>query len=379
MMPFETSAAAFRRAFLIFALAAPVFAQAQVCADFSEQRLESLMVHVALVAEQVDTRFYGRTEALARQTASLRDLTASRDEAALQAACRMLTQYPSLESVLAEASLTLDDPEIQRWFAEQRSSPGEGNNTAGCLSVSAYNGLRTVLLALRLLDVAVQAVCDSMACFSGTCRICSIAAAVSGVVLPTFDAALAGDSLNCETAHTDEMTDHCEDVNGACSNGRGSVNSFFELEELISDSLVVSLRELSVDVATEATLVQTRGLIDDRLDRTLDQISTVRQGVADDAERRARFQADLRVLEIEAALSGALAATPIQLQLPRVFGGRLEEVREVVADAIVTSDEAGIAIGDALTFLVEGDAFFNSGKYGPAFSSYRQAYGELVQ
>ena len=66
-------------------------------------------------------------------------------------------------------------------------------------------------------------------------------------------------------------------------------------------------------------------------------------------------------------------------QLPEEVGGKLEEVREVVAAAILMNVDAGQDIGQALTFFAEGDTHFNNQEYSDAFASYRQAYREAAQ
>jgi len=360
-------------------LGLPAFADNQNCAGFADDRLDGLMRNIALLAEQVDAGLYGQTPVLAAQTSRLRELIADADSDAMDVACEMLNRYPSLEDGLANATRDLDRPDIKDWLRSVNAFSSGRGSELNCLNALQYSRVRNTLFFLEVTDYVQQTVCDSLSCAPGACRICAITGAVAGAVRPPFEAALAVDGLYCSTQHAEDMTAYCEFPNGHCANTRGTGSTLVDLEAEVSGPLVTTLRGLSADVATGANLQSTRELIDDRIDRTLEQIDAATRGLSADAQRRARFQTDLRVLEIERALAIGSGSVPVQLQLPAFAGGSLEEVREVVADAIVASLEAGLEINQARVLHRSGDVHLNNGEYGPAFLAYRDAYRELVQ
>ena len=364
---------------LLVSLAPPAFADEESCAGFADDRLDGLMRNIALLAEQVDAGLHGHTPVLARQTSRLRDLMDDADSGARDVACGMLNRFPSLEDGLASATRDLDRPDIQAWLRSASAFDPNRGSELNCLNASQYGRVRNTLFALEVTDYVQQTVCDSLSCAPGACRICAVTGAVAGAVRPPFEAALAVDALYCSTQHAEDMTAYCEFPNGHCGAVRGTGSTLVDLEAEVSGPLITTLGTLSSDVATGETLQSTRDLLDDRIDRTLEQIDAATRDLSADAQRRERFQNDLRVLEIERALSIESGSVPVQLQLPTFAGGSLEEVREVVADAIVASIEAGLEINQAQSLHRTGDAHLNNGEYGPAFLAYRDAYRELVQ
>lgn len=364
---------------LAAALSSPAFAEPTKCAGYADERLDALMRNVALLAEQIDAGLHGQTPLLAEQTSRLRELIDEPGSGADAVACDMVTRFPALEAALAEATQDLARPGIRGWLEEAGRDARSGESRLSCLDASDYRTLRNAMFLLEVTNFIQQGVCDSLSCSVGVCRVCTVTGAIAGAVLPPFEAVLAIDGLFCSTQHANDMTAYCRVPNGHCSESRATASTLVELESQLSGPLVATLNGLSDDVATDSTLRSTRELIDTRVDRTLQQIDSAAQGLAADAARRETFQEDLRVLEIERALAIDSGSVPVQLQLPRFAGGSLEEVREVVADAIVASLEAGLAINQAQVLRREGDDHLNAGEFRSAFLAYRDAYRELVR
>ncbi len=142
----------------------------------------------------------------------------------------------------------------------------------------------------------------------------------------------------------------------------------------VDSELGTLARQVSVDSLALQVSDVDAGVSD--LDLELD---SVRVDLDEQRDDRQEFQ-DLNVrISIEQQL-GSEANDRISLfQLPESVGGKLEEVREVVAGAILMNDDAGQDIGLALTYFAQGDDHFNNQDYSNAFASYRQAYREAAQ
>ena len=142
----------------------------------------------------------------------------------------------------------------------------------------------------------------------------------------------------------------------------------------VDSELGTLARQVSVD--SLASQVDDVDSVVSDLDQELD---LVRADLDEQGDDRREFQ-DLNLrISIEQQL-GSEANDRISLfQLPASVGGKLEEVREVVAGAILMIDDAGQDIGLALVYFAQGDDHFNNQQYGDAFASYRQAYREAAQ
>lgn len=361
-----------------FALLAASQVGAESCPGYADARLISLMQNVVLVAEQIDAVTHQRSAQLSAEVGTLREIVGGGDPEALRTACNLLSQFPSLEAALADSARLLGEAELQAWLA-QASNPPQRGSSFNCLTDSQYQATRSVLTVLRTTNMVLQGACDAVSCFPLICRTCNVIALVVGLVIPPFEAGLAVDDLFCSTQHSNDMADYCDSPNGACSAGRGGVTTLVEIEQQVSGSVLPAVSNLDAGAATGDTLDDTRELLETRVERTQSQIVTLSMGLSEDAARRRDFQRDLETLDLEVALSVPVATVPIDLQLPSAFGGRLETVREVVADAIVNSQRAGIKVDSALVLLRQGDDWFNAGNYADAFDAYRSAYQELVQ
>jgi len=83
------------------------------------------------------------------------------------------------------------------------------------------------------------------------------------------------------------------------------------------------------------------------------------------------------LLAIQDDLSNRLSQ-PSLLYLPGRFGGELEVVRGVVADAIAQNVAAGLSVGKAPKYLASGDTAAAGGDYRGAWGSYQSAYQAAV-
>lgn len=362
---------------LLFA-SAQAIAETEICSGFETERLISLAENIVLVAEQIDASTHARSQQLATEVQRLREIIADRDPEELSSFCTLMSRYPSLEPALADSARTLGQPAMQDWLA-QVSNPSISRSDFNCLTRPQYQATRLVLTTIRVGDMLLQGRCDSASCYPLACRSCAVSGLVFGIVIPLFEAGIAVDDLNCNTNLYDNMSAYCRDVNGSCRTGRQSDRTLVGIEQAIYSRVLPEIDAISQDVATGEALDETRALLDSRIERTQNQITTLEQRLADDAARRRDFQHDLETLDLEAALSVPVATIPVDLQLPAQFGGRLETVREVVADAIVNSQRAGLTVDSALSLLRDGDGLFNAGSYADAFDAYRSAYQELVQ
>lgn len=355
-------------------------AHAERCPGFADERLISLLDGVAGIAEQVDVATHRRISGLAQQVSTLRRMLSDSDPAALDAACRVMQQYPSIETGLQESRLFLQESAIQGWLNTVSRGGADGLRDLNCLDDRSYEGIRATLSILTITDVTLQSVCDGLSCYPLACRVCNVVAIIAGVLIPPIETGLAVDGLYCDTQHINDMESLCPVLGpGVCDSGRGTGDSLVEIESLVGGDLLTAVSTIDERGVKQETLDDTQALLEDRVQRTREQLDGLSSAIDADTARRGDFQADLRALAIEAALSGASTTAPIDLQLPASVGGRLEVVREIVADAIVSSSNAGLDVDAALPFLRAGDEFLNAGAYGDAFRNYRNAYRELVR
>ncbi|MBY6204151.1 hypothetical protein [Halomonas denitrificans] len=368
-------------AFLVLAGAvalASASVRASSCAGFSEQRLDGILSEMALLLEQVDALTGRYSPQVSVETARLRARVADGDPVARDSACRILGNFPTLEPLLRETNQRLAQPEAASWF---RSADPPGKNSKGgasCGDLSGFTGFRVTLSVVRTVDIVLQGLCDSLSCWPGACRSC-LSTLGTGLIMPSLEYQLQSDIEACENLHESEMRDYCQNVNGACRASRVGSGTLLDIESSLTQSITPTLRTINENVVRQESLVETRELIEERVAATLGQIDGLDDRLGADAQLRIDFQHETRTLDIEAALSSPTGGVPLQYQLPLAFGGALEEVREVVADAIVASQQAALDVGQALDFLRSGDQFLNNGDFASAFADYRMAYLELVQ
>ena len=144
------------------------------------------------------------------------------------------------------------------------------------------------------------------------------------------------------------------------------------------DDVDSELGTLARQVSVDSLAIQVSDVDDGVADLDL-ELDTVRGDLDEQRTDREEFQ-DLSVqISIEQQLGSETNDRISIFQLPESVGGKLEEVREVVAGAILMNDDAGQDIGLALTYFAQGDDHFNNQEYSNAFASYRQAYREAAQ
>jgi hypothetical protein len=84
------------------------------------------------------------------------------------------------------------------------------------------------------------------------------------------------------------------------------------------------------------------------------------------------------LLQIEIEKSLLLHDRISHFYLPAAFGGRLELVREIVVEAIVQNQAAGIDVGNAPASVAQGDVHYAAGEWKAAYDEYQQAYRSVV-
>lgn len=353
------------------------------CPGYADERLLDIVASLALIAEQVDASVDRELADLDLHAGVLRQMAIDADPAALRAACRMVQQFPSIEPALLDVAELLADPKMDRWLAtaaESKFGTRDPALTLNCLTTEEYIGVRTSLFVLRITLNALQAVCDALSCTPDACvAFCAIAQPVVGIITPIFEAGLAVDALHCSTRHAKEMELWCDDAVGSCQTGREAGSTFVDARTMLDETLVPQIESLSANVASSDTLAETSQLLADRFGRTETQIDSLNDIVDSDIAGQEAFTDQIRRIDIEVQLAGSAQGVPVQLVLPRSAGGRLEEVRELVADSIVRTTAAGLDVFDALDFLRQGDAALNANDYAGAFDAYRQAYQEVVR
>jgi len=84
------------------------------------------------------------------------------------------------------------------------------------------------------------------------------------------------------------------------------------------------------------------------------------------------------LLQIEIEKSLLLHDRISHFYLPAAFGGRLELVREIVVEAIVQNQAAGIDVGNAPTNVANGDVHYAAGEWKAAYDDYQTGYRTVV-
>jgi hypothetical protein len=84
------------------------------------------------------------------------------------------------------------------------------------------------------------------------------------------------------------------------------------------------------------------------------------------------------LLQVEIEKSLLLHDRISHFYLPAAFGGRLELVREIVVEAIVQNQAAGIDVGNAPQSVAQGDVHYAAGEWKSAYDEYQQAYRTVV-
>lgn len=170
----------------------------------------------------------------------------------------------------------------------------------------------------------------------------------------------------------------------------------------------ISLVEAKLDDETRFTDDAELAVIEAKLDAKDDRIESV-EGKLDD---ETRFTDDSELSEAQQAIVAEIDANEVKIDaieakldglgekdellqveiekslllhdrishfyLPAAFGGRLELVREIVVEAIVQNQAAGIDVGNAPQSVAQGDVHYAAGEWKAAYDEYQQAYRTVV-
>jgi hypothetical protein len=135
------------------------------------------------------------------------------------------------------------------------------------------------------------------------------------------------------------------------------------------DDVDSELGTLARQVSVDSLAIQVSDVDDGVADLDL-ELDTVRGDLDEQRTDREEFQ-DLSVqISIEQQLGSETNDRISIFQLPESVGGKLEEVREVVAGAILMNDDAGQDIGLALTYFAQGDDHFNNQEYSASIDRW---------
>lgn len=134
------------------------------------------------------------------------------------------------------------------------------------------------------------------------------------------------------------------------------------------DSLASSLGDIDGDIAGVGVAVAT---VDQKVVGLTSDVSAFRDALETQVDD---FRSLALRLQIERDLLESGGRRIASFQLPEAYGGVLELVREIVADTIDNSGDAGADVNGALAKLGQGDAAFADGDYQEAYSRYRMAY-----
>jgi hypothetical protein len=157
-----------------------------------------------------------------------------------------------------------------------------------------------------------------------------------------------------------------------------------------ADLLTATLAAVSSDVSGLAADTSNRQGAIDALDGDVARIEGTVDGLQSDAEsidasqdEQSAFTEAFRDLVLRLRIQENLLASPNRavalFQLPEAHGGYLETVREVVAEALLRSSEAGFDSRTAQRELARGDQALGSQDYETAYDHYSKAYRDAVK
>jgi len=76
-------------------------------------------------------------------------------------------------------------------------------------------------------------------------------------------------------------------------------------------------------------------------------------------------------------MSLELGQNIVDFQIPIIYGGRLEHIRELVSQSIIKASEAGIKTTTGEVYFQQGDVSYNSSDYQNAYTFYAKAFRSL--
>ena len=339
------------------------------CPAVDEHELVSFMVNLATVIGESD-RLGGRSaqgletwrSRLLRGDPELRDLS-----------CQLLGDYPRLEPLMVHAADQIATGVISNQRAAKLSK-GAGL----CLSNAEFSAIVTVQFALEATVVVLQGICDGLGCVDFACiGPCGNLPLVK-IGLEPLKGILETSAYTCLADHYEHMSGWATGTLGAQIK-RAQSATLADIRRRTLDELVPAINQTQADFGRVDDFDDLQSEFTERLDETNDEIAQIRGGLDEDGERRARFQDQLDRLQVQQQLGASSGDLPLVLSLPASAGGRLETVREIVADAINSSVAAGLPEGGARDLLRSADALYNAGRFSAAAAGYRLAYQELVQ
>lgn len=342
---------------------------AQSCPEHPDQAVSQLTADLLLLVDQVS--MLEQPSGVPSRNPFREQLLAN-DSALREASCQMLTDYPSSGALLSEAVAGM------RMAGPWTGLGAQPDGNFGCLSRQQQNALAVSLLAGRVLNNTVGILCDTTSCVPRACTgFCALEAVTEALLYP-IEASLQVDGFSCASEHYRQMSAWAVQSMGVSLKAGGALT----LSELDRQSRVVLqplVDSISMTVAKTATLQSEGAAVVAQIEAGNDRAREVADSVDVLSEQQNGFAETLERMEFERLLLPSDETPLLVLRLPGQFGGKLERVREIVADAINGSRDVGLPVADALTQLRAGDALFNSGSYDRAFESYRAAYLELVQ
>lgn len=360
---------------LLLALCAALPTNAQECRQSASEFAQDFDRFIGDLYEMVDEMDRSDSPGTVDFSAMVAELDVSvrnlSDEELLDV-CRQLSSRPVImesTKIMVDAYRVLD------------ANPGEG----GCLSPTAHTIVFAAAWVADLVKSVAAGVCDVTGCTIGDLNVPGVVACVVGCTVAAAAEFLAS-SLQFGLALDDDcqLGEHMgllTEVDEALAvkldttvSSRASGLSVQYLHDEVS-GVAGNVVANQTGINGLAAVIGTPPTGSD-IASELDSIA----GVLSDheAEQVAFGELDLR-LSIEAALQPGSTATIGLFQLPRSVGGKLEDVREIVASTITMHQDAGLSVNNALALFSQADGHLNSGAYRQAFSGYRLAYREAIR
>ncbi len=353
---------------LLAFLASSTMLMASTCPTVEMSRVYAYMDQLATLAQFSEALDAGPTGASEQWRESLR----RGDPNSVDWVCRLLTDYPSVEAVMAKA--------VQQSATVQPQLLAAGGPAKGaglCLGRSAFLALRLIHFALELTSIGLDGACSATSCIPGGCSgTCSATPFVNAAMLP-IEGLLDTSAYSCLADHFSEMGDWAEDSLGARIKGGPSM-TLTQIGVAARVELLPTIENAQAGVGRASEFEDTQEVFADGLAEATTEIAAIRSGLSADEQRRSVFQDRLERLQLQRLLGDGESSLPLLYRLPIASGGQLEMVREVVADAINGSRDAQLPLGQALDFLRTGDGHYNAGRYAEAAANYQLSYRELL-
>jgi hypothetical protein len=253
-----------------------------------------------------------------------------------------------------------------------------GRKSVLCWDPELHNVFVWIAFGLELTGHATKALCDIAGC-TKSMTFCVISCVADMLVVQLGSVANFLVTLDDDACHQ-EHGELLVDVEGELGT--------LEANVLANQNAITT--GLDVPVSTRATQGSVDGLgsavasIDLKLGGgpqtdIAAEIGSIAEDLSDQQTDRQFFQELELRLSIEEATQPGQSGLIALLQLPESMGGRLEQVREVVASTITMHQDAGQGIQNALHYFGLADACFNTQSYEEAFTNYRQAYQEAMR